>query len=261
MFAEMSSFEDAGSRPGEARQTDAPDGAHIAFDLYPNPGRTAVVVIPGFWRTRRYPAIVAVAGRIARHLAPCAVIDLRGHGDSEGTFQFNLHEHEDAAAVGRAVMRETEADQLVLLGFSAGGAIAISTAARHEELRVAGLVLVSPVCDFRRVIPRPNPFLMHRHLSMAQAVRSPRFRWPGSARLSPLEDVERIAAPLCLIHARNDWLVGHKHSESLARRARRAELHSLPIRGRYHADKLFDVAPATVWPIVEGFVRSVIGDR
>lgn len=184
-------------------------------------------------------------------------MDCRGHGDSGGVFEFDRHEHFDVAAVARALLEETGAERLVLLGLSAGGAIAISAAARHRDLPIAGLALISSVCDFRQVIPRPNPFTIHRHLSLGEAMKTPRFRWPGDDRLSPSVDIRDIEAPVCLIHARNDWLVSHRHSEVLHRNAGDAELHILEISGRYHADKLFSVAPELVWPPLESFIRRV----
>lgn len=239
------------------RRTTSADGTEIAFDLYPAAGTTGVLIIPGFWRNRRYPALQAIASSIARRLAPCAVLDVRGHGDSGGTFEFNRLEHLDVAAVARDFAEESGLDRVVLLGFSAGGAIAISTAARNRDLRIGGLLLVSPVADFRRVIPRPNPFTIHRHLSIGQAFAHPRFRWPGNERLSPLDDVATLALPICLIHARHDWLVSHRHAEAIARRASSAELHVMNVPGRYHADRLFDVAGDQLWPIVDEFVRRL----
>ncbi|MBI2215556.1 MAG: alpha/beta fold hydrolase [Acidobacteria bacterium] len=237
-------------------QTSAPDGTLIAFDVYAGAGRSGVVIIPGFWRTRRYPALCAIASRIASELAPCAILDCRGHGESGGVFEFDRLEHFDVAAVARRFAEHSNLDRLILMGFSAGGALAISTATRHTDLTLSGLLLVSPVAEFRRVVPRPNPFTIHRHLSLGQALAKPRFRWPGIDRLSPLEDAARLALPVCLIHARNDWLVSHRHSEAIARLASNATLHILDVRGRYHADRLFEVAGERVWPIVSDFVRS-----
>lgn len=242
-----------------ALRTTSVDGTTLVFDLYPAPGRTAVLMVPGFWRTRKHPVLREAARQVAQRLGPCAVMDCRGHGESGGVFEFDRFEHHDVAAAARALLEETGAERVVLLGLSAGGAIAISAAARHRDLPVAGLVLISPVCDFRRVIPRPNPFTIHRHLSLGEAMKTPRFRWPGSDRLAPIDDIREIAAPICLIHARNDWLVSHRHSEALHGNAPDAELHILEIPGRYHADKLFSVAPELVWPLLEGFIRRVSG--
>lgn len=236
------------------RRTISADGTEITFDVYPSAGTTGVVVIPGFWRTRSYPALQAIASSIARRLGPCAVLDVRGHGDSGGTFEFNRLEHLDVAAVARRFAEQERLERVVLLGFSAGGAIAISTAARNRDLPITGLLLVSPVADFRRVIPRPNPFTIHRHISVGQALARPRFRWPREGRCSPLDDVSTLEVPICLIHARHDWLVSHWHSEAIARRAPGASVHILNVPGRYHADRLFDVAGDQVWPIVDEFV-------
>ncbi|MGK2858753.1 MAG: alpha/beta hydrolase family protein [Thermoanaerobaculia bacterium] len=247
----------ADSQPSNpaCRRAVSADGTELAFDLYRREDSPlAVVVIPGFWRTRKYQTLQEIAARIARNTATCVVMDCRGHGQSGGVFEFNRSEHEDVAAVTRSLIEETGARRIVLLGFSAGGAIAVSTAARHRELPIAGVVLVSSVSDFLHVVPRPNPFTIHRHLSLGQAVRPPRFHWPGDLRLPVIEDAASVPVPICLIHARNDWLVSHRHSETLHRHAPEAELHILEIRGRYHADKLFDVAPGLVWPIIDEFV-------
>lgn len=242
-----------------ARRTTSVDGTTLVFDLYPASGGTAVLMVPGFWRTRQHPVLREVARRIAERFGPCAVMDCRGHGESGGVFEFDRHEHHDVAAVARTLLEETGAGSVILLGLSAGGAIAISAAARHPDLPIAGLALISSVCDFRRVIPRPNPFTIHRHLSLGEAMKTPRFRWPGNDRSSPADDIRAIVAPICLIHTRNDWLVSHHHAEALHRAAPDAELHILDIPGRYHADKLFSVAPELVWPLLERFLRRVGG--
>lgn len=245
------------AKPSSCRAI-AADGTEIAFDFFPFSGTTGVLLVPGFWRTRRYPAIQSIAARIASDLAPCAVLDLRGHGDSGGIFEFDRHEHLDVAAVTRRFVDEANLDRIVLLGFSAGGAVAISAAARNRDLPIAGLLLISSVAEFQRVIPRPNPFTIHHHVSMGQALAPPRFRWPREGRLSPLADAATLEQPVCLIHARNDWLVSHRHSEAIARQAPNATLHILNVPGRYHADKLFEVAGDRVWPILESFVRRFV---
>jgi pimeloyl-ACP methyl ester carboxylesterase len=107
------------------------------------------------------------------------------------------------------------------------------------------------------VFPRPNPFTIHHHISIGQAFARPRFRWPGEDRLSSLDDVATLDLPICLIHARHDWLVSHRHAEAIARRASGAELHVLNVPGRYHADRLFDVAGDQLWPIVDEFVSRL----
>ncbi len=230
------------------------DGIPVAVDIYGDPDTPTILIVPGFWRTRRSPSMVDLAKSLSDRGYSCAVMDCRGHGDSGGVFGFNAHEHLDvAAAVGGLVSRGF-ASSVVLMGLSAGGAIAVSAAAR-DELPVDGVLLVSAVADFRRVIPRPNPFTIHNHLSFKAFVKPPRFKWNTAGRLDALTDIAKVHVPVCLAHVRNDWLVHHDHCRWLYERAREPkELRILDVPGRYHADRVFSSAPEAIWPVVTEFL-------
>ena len=152
---------------------------------------------------------------------------------------------------------------LTLIGFSYGGSIAISTAARHD-LPLASLLLISPVADFDMITPRINPFTIHRHLAFSQALRRPRFAWTlrRSAKLRAVDDVGNVHVPICLIHVKNDWLIDHRHSIALYEKANEPkELHLLDIEGNYHADRIFNVASERVEAIVKGFLGRYAASR
>jgi pimeloyl-ACP methyl ester carboxylesterase len=186
-----------------------------------------------------------------------AVCDLRGHGESRGTFGFNLHEHHDVAAIIDDLVRRDPVDRVVLLGLSYGGAIAISTAARHD-LPISALILVSAVAGFDMLAPRLNPFTIHRHIAWKLAFKRPRFawRWRRTPKLRAVDDVGNVRVPICLIHVKNDWLVGHRHSVALYEHANEPkELHVMDIEGNYHADRLLSVARTEVEEIVTSFLR------
>lgn len=233
------------------------DGTRIHYDVYDAPSETTIVVVPGFWRDRRHEAMMRLARFLNADGYRVAVIDVRGHGDSEGTYGFNLHEHHDVAAVANELLRtHATTASLALAGFSYGGAIAISTAARHD-LPVTALLLISPVADFQMIAPKINPFTMHRHIALSQALRAPRFAWSirRSAKLRALDDVRNVHVPLCFIHVKNDWLIGHRHSVALYEAASEPkELHLLDIEGNYHADRIFNVAADSVEPVVREFL-------
>lgn len=232
------------------------DGTRIAFDFYAMPSRSVVLVVPGFWRDRQHEAMQRVARSINADGLAAAVCDLRGHGDSEGVFGFNLSEHYDVAAVCDELLRLQNFESITLIGFSYGGAIAISTAARHD-LPIASLLLISPVADFGMVSPRINPFTLHRHIALGQALRRPRFEWRvgRSPKLRALDDVRDVHAPICLIHVKHDWLIDHSHSTALYDAANEPkELHIIDIPGNYHADRIFSVAAAQVDPIISSFL-------
>src|SRR5205085_2509911 len=170
-----------------------------------------------------------------------AIADPRGHGDSGGTYGFNLHEHEDLAAVAKDVLRRCpRTESITFLAFSYGAANAISATARHS-LPVTSLLLISPVADFSMIQPRINPFTMHRHITLGQALKTPRFDWHlfRSPKLSAVDDIRNVHAPLSLIHVKNDWLINHTHSVALYDAANEPkELHVIDIPGNYHADRI-----------------------
>jgi alpha-beta hydrolase superfamily lysophospholipase len=240
--------------------TTSTDGTILHYDLLDAPSRGLVLIVPGFWRDRRHSSMTALAGRLQSRGIRSAVMDSRGHGESGGTFGFNHHEHEDVAAVIRALLEERpEITGVTLMGFSYGGAISISTAARHSELPIASLLLVSPVADFALIAPRFNLLTMHRHIAFSQALRRPRFVWRvrRSGAIRALDDMPRVRVPVCLIHVKDDWLIGHRHSVALYGAAGEPrELHLLDIPGNYHADRVFNVASAEVEPIVDNFLAS-----
>jgi pimeloyl-ACP methyl ester carboxylesterase len=245
-------------REPEHRTVTSFDGTRIHYDVYDAPSTSAILVVPGFWRDRRHPAMIRLARFLNAEGFRAVVIDVRGHGESEGTYGFNLHEHHDVAAVANELLRATGTiSSLTLIGFSYGGAIAVSTVARHP-LPVSSLLLISAVADFEMIAPRINPFTIHRHIAFfSQALKRPRFAWSvlKSAKLRAVDDMADVRVPVCFIHVKDDWLIGHRHSVALYEAANEPkELHLLDIEGNYHADRIFTVSSDSVEPIVRDFL-------
>jgi pimeloyl-ACP methyl ester carboxylesterase len=234
------------------------DGTLIHYDVYDSASDATVIVVPGFWRDRRHASMVKLAHFLNAAGYRAVVIDVRGHGDSEGAYAFNLNEHNDVAAVTEDLLEKNPAISTVtLIGFSYGASIAISTVARHA-LPVASLLLISAVADFRMISPRINPFTIHRHIAFfSQALNRPRIAWSArkSDKLRAVDDIRDVHVPVCLIHVKNDWLIGHRHSVALYEAANEPkELHLLDIEGNYHADRIFNVASGSIEPIVRDFL-------
>lgn len=235
------------------------DGTRLVADLYQGDQKSLVLVIPGFWRTRRFPAMVSIASGLAELGPSVCVVDNRGHGDSTGTFGFNTHEADDLAELILRLRSMLDNDlRVCLMGFSAGGAIAISLAAMRPDL-AQGLLLVSPVSEFRRVFPRLNLLEIRHHLSLRAAVRPPRFRWNSANRRRALDDIGSVSIETCLIHTRNDWLVHHSHALALVDAAKRPiELNLLELDHREHADRIYMVSPLA-WDITSNFIVRTLG--
>jgi pimeloyl-ACP methyl ester carboxylesterase len=241
------------------------DGTEILFDLYPAACEELVLVVPGFWRDRSHPSMRRLAAYLHERGYAVAIVDVRGHGDSGGLYGFNLHEHEDVAAVARSLLASQACGRMALMGFSVGGAIAVATAARHADLPITSLLLVSSVANFSMIIPRLNPLHARRHLAISQALKKPRFDWRfvRSEKLRGTEEIEKVHVPVSLIHVKKDWLIGHPHSVALFEHANEPkELHIIDIPGNYHADRIFTVAAEQVEPLIEDFLgRTLRGGR
>jgi len=232
------------------------DGTKIGYDFYEGTSRSAVLVIPGFWREKRHSSMLALARLLNDRGYLTAITDPRGHGESEGVYGFNLHEHYDIAAVAEDLSRRLSVDSIALVAFSYGGSIAISAAARHK-IPITSLLLISPVADFAMISPRINPFTIHRHIAFSQALKRPRFDWRirRGPKLRALDDVRDVHVPICFIHVRNDWLISHHHSVALYEAANEPkELHVIDIPGNYHADRIFSVAAESIEPVFLDFL-------
>ncbi|MBW2496038.1 MAG: alpha/beta hydrolase [Deltaproteobacteria bacterium] len=112
------------------------------------------------WSTEGVPMILLHGHGNEAHLwddfVPCVAphyrviaVDQRGHGDSDWDPE-GRYDSESMADDLEALLAELEIDRFVLIGFSMGGRVSMSYAARHPE-RLAGLVLVDigPEVDMR----------------------------------------------------------------------------------------------------------------
>jgi pimeloyl-ACP methyl ester carboxylesterase len=118
-----------------------PDG-RIAYDVRGDATATLAICVPGMGTTRdtfRFlvPQLIEAGLRVA-------TMDLRGHGDSDPTF--DTYDSEavgtDAAALATALGADA-AHPALLIGNSLGAAAAVCAAAEHPDL-AAGIVLIGP---------------------------------------------------------------------------------------------------------------------
>lgn len=246
------------SEASESRSVVTDDGVRIAYDFLDAPASPngTILVVPGFWRTRRWPSLQQFSERLQREGFRVAVVDLRGHGDSGGTYTFNREEIRDVEAVARDLMRRGEADTIHLIGFSIGGAISTCVAARGG-LPLRSLTLISAVADFGWIRPRLMPWKFSRHLAAKQAFHRPRFEWsfPWSRKLRAREAIASVQVPTLIIHTKNDWLIHHRHGEALfAGASCEREIELLDLDDGYHADRIFSAAPGRIEPRIVDFL-------
>ncbi|MDX8049607.1 alpha/beta fold hydrolase [Lentzea sp. BCCO 10_0798] len=124
-------------RRGHARRA----GVRLAFQVYDNPGRPTVLLMPTwsivpsrFWK--------AQVPYLARHFR-VVTFDGRGSGDSDRPVGAESYVDAECAADAIAVMDATNTGQAVLVALSRGDAWSVLVAAHHPE-RITGIVAIGP---------------------------------------------------------------------------------------------------------------------
>lgn len=115
-------------------------GGRIAYDLYGEGGEGPLVLcVPGMFDHRASFRFVGAALAESGHRV--AVMDLRGHGDSDATF--DTYTDRAAAADAIALAEELGGRNVVMVGNSLGAAAAALAAIDRPDL-VAGIALLGP---------------------------------------------------------------------------------------------------------------------
>jgi pimeloyl-ACP methyl ester carboxylesterase len=197
----------------------APDGALSAWYL-PGARDTWVVALHGLGAHREQ--VLNVLPFLHRQRLPVLVPARRGDRDAgprERARRLGGHEWRDADAALRHAVRHG-ARRVVLYGWSAGGAMALHTAARSPlRDRVAGLVLDSPVLEpavtlgalaRRRGVPRPLVPLAVRAARGGFGLdpAGPPPGDPGTSRGTPV--------PVLLVHGTDDSVAPVEAARALA---------------------------------------------
>jgi pimeloyl-ACP methyl ester carboxylesterase len=142
-----------------------------AWQVEGPPGGPAILLLHGWMATAalNWYGSLGYLGRYFHAVAP----DLRGHGrEGRGAPPFTVEGCADDLA---ALIRELSLGQVIVVGYSMGGAIAQMLARRHRDV-VRGLVLCATAASFaRRVKLRPAVYVVAK-LGGASARK-----WPGVA--------------------------------------------------------------------------------
>ncbi len=224
-----------------------------------------VVLAHGFANWHRHPKIHEFANLLAEHVN-VIVLDMRGHGFSEGTSTLGALEYLDVAAAAQQV---PPSDALILIGTSMGSAASVIYAGRaaHGDggRRADAVVAVSGPAwwggrDAARGVGRvlelaASPF-MRTSMKYLMRVRIQGMRQDG--RVDPVTVVGEIApAPVVIIHDKADWYFGVDQAEAMKSAA--GPTGQLWWREGGHATDLFN--PELCEQIVNEVINPVIRSR
>lgn len=144
-----------------------------------------------------------------------ALIDLRGHGRSGGTFfTFGYHEWQDVSGLLDYLEQRQQGltQDVTLLGVSAGGAVAIAAAARDN--RIQRLVSIAAFADLEQTIQQQVPWLPDwwRKRAIQAAERMGQFQ---VRETSPLAAIQRINRPVLIVHGSDDRYIPFEDGKAL----------------------------------------------
>ncbi|WP_060928075.1 alpha/beta hydrolase [Microbacterium hydrocarbonoxydans] len=205
---------------------------------------------------------------------PNLVVSYRNDGEAprsrSGAYALGAHEWRDVdAAISFA--RRRGAERVILMGWSMGGAVALQTAVNSGNRdRIAGLILESPVVDWRSVLRfQAREAGMHAPLpDLAMSALS----LPLTARLSgadgaiPFDSLDMVAradelsVPILILHSDDDGFVPADASHAL--QAARPDLVTMPAFSVARHTKLWNYdeagwsAAITDWLAEQGLSAS-----
>lgn len=232
------------------------EGTSIFGEIYlpagsPAPFPAVVVChgIPGRTKESGDPGYPALAERLAWEGFAAVIFNFRGTGPSGGNFDL-LGWVRDLETGLEFLKERPQIDpaRIYLMGFSAGGAVAIYTGAHRKE--IAGLVACASPAEFGDLLTDRG---LHEFLGYAREVgiiRDPDFPpsifdWrQGFAEIAPVHWISAIRPrPILLLQGTADEVVAPRHARLLYEKAEgKAEIYE--IEGAGHRLRLEEKAMA-----------------
>jgi len=233
------------------------DGLKLIAEVYTPSGikpGPALCICHGIPATPYNPADRGYATLAQRFCAAgfvTLIFNFRGAGKSQGNLDILGWSRDLQAALNFLFSLEgIDKRRLCLLGFSAGAAISVYTAA-HDS-RVSSLVACACPADFSLLADEEKALASVQHFRDIGAIRDKDFppsveEWlKGFETISPIRWIDKISPrPLFLVHGDADEVVPWEHAHKLYQKAKEPkELVIIP--GAKHKLRLEDTAMAAV---------------
>ncbi len=176
----------------------------------------AVVVVHGFFANKQYS--LPIGSMLARYGYHVLLIDLRGHGESQGSqITFGYKESLDVQAAIAYLQSIPTVEQIGAVGYSAGGAAVIRAAANNENL--GPLVIISSYSS----LPAAINDSFDKFSNLPQWLFAPLIvksnEWRTGIHIEDVDSVRSLVdlspRPILIMHSRDDNLFPIEHAYRL----------------------------------------------
>jgi pimeloyl-ACP methyl ester carboxylesterase len=224
----------------------------------PGDRSTWIITVHGLGATREHAlnVLTALHGRRCPQLTLAYRNDPGAPTSADGISHLGDAEWRDLDAAMRYAV-EYGAERIVLYGWSTGATMALrALAGSPVRGRVSGLVLDSPVLDWRATVRAAARWHGVPAPLMPLAVRAAEGRTGLRAARAEAADPDRITVPTLLVHGPGDTLTPYAASRELAgRRPDLVTLHTVP--GAPHA-AMWNAAPAPYEETLRRFLTPLM---
>ncbi|WP_264320424.1 alpha/beta hydrolase [Zarconia navalis] len=172
------------------------------------------------------------------------LIDYRGYGKSTGPHPNESRVYEDAETALNYLIRDRgiDPDRIFLYGHSLGGAIAIETATRNQN--IAGLIVQ---CSFTSILETANSRKLYSLFPLNFLLYH---------EFNSIEKVRSLSMPILFIHGQEDDVVPAYMSEELyAATSAPKQLHLIPNAG--HNDVASVMGDKNYFDLIDRFLEQV----
>lgn len=213
------------------------DNTKIGINYYENNFEKVIIVCPGWFMTKDSAVFLKLGEEFSKYF-DVITMDFRGHGKSSGFYTFTAREEFDLQAV--VEFAKTKYKNVILCGFSLGGALVVLHAAKNND--VSKVIAVSAPCDFMKIenhIYSPDAWIP----TLFQKFEP--FRWltiragnPFLYKERPIDLVNKITVPTLFLAGEKDPTVFPWHTKALFDKAVCEKQYKLFKKAR-HAEDLF----------------------
>lgn len=215
------------------------DNVKIALNHYKTGHKDVLILVHGWFMTKDSRSFKQMAEEFSKSFDIISM-DCRGHGKSDGQYTFTVEEDKDLKCV--VEYAETSYENIYLMGFSLGAAIAILYGAKHDD--ISKIIAVSPPSRFEKIENRvwhPNawiPTFQKFELKTWLSIRPDYAQLLFGKKTAPADVIKDVKYPVLFIAGEKDPTVCEWHTRALYEKCKSAKEYYF-VKDGLHAEDLF----------------------